>query len=227
MNSKWFGIAALIAAALSLLTVSSCGDPQELVSITIQPTVETVGASTIPVSADKGAQVQLRALGSYIHPPVTKDITSQVTWASNDVQMFTVSSTGMLTATGFACGGSLISATANTNADSGGVSSSGAIVTGYMTANVICFTGNGGGNEPTLTVSFAGGGVGTVASSPLDLSCASTAGTCVGSFPSGTSVTLIATPVAPSTFAGWSGGCLGSACTIVLQQDTSVTATFD
>jgi len=228
MNPKWFGIVALIAAALSLLTVSSCGDPQELVSITIQPTVETVGASNIPVSADKGSQVQLRALGSYVHPPVTKDITSQVTWASNDVQMFTVSSTGLLTATGFACGGSLISATVNTKADSSGVSSSGAIVTGYMTANVVCFTGNGGGgNEPTLTVSFAGGGVGTVTSSPLNLSCASTAGTCVGSFPNGTSVTLTATAVPPSTFAGWSGGCVGAACTIVLQQDTAVTATFN
>jgi hypothetical protein len=227
MNAKWFSTVALIAAALSLLTVSSCGDPQELVSITIQPAVETVGASNIPVSADRGAQVQLRALGSYVHPPVTKDITSQVTWASNDTQMFTVSSTGMLTATGFACGGSLISATVNTNADGSGVSSSGAIVTGYMTANVVCFTGNGGGNEPTLTVNFAGLGVGTVTSAPLNLSCASTAGTCVGSFPAGTSVTLTATAIPPSTFAGWSGGCVGAACTIVLQQDTSVIATFN
>lgn len=227
MNAKWFGIVALIAAALSLLSVSSCGDPQELVSITIQPAVETVGASTIPVSADRGAQVQLRALGAYVHPPVTKDITSQVTWASNDVQMFTVSSTGLLTATGFACGGSLISATVNSNADGSGVSSSGAIVTGYMTANVVCYTGNGGGNEPTLTVSFAGLGVGTVTSSPLNLSCASTAGICVGSFPAGTSVTLTATAVPPSTFGGWGGGCVGAACTIVLQQDTTVTATFN
>jgi len=49
-----------------------------------------------------GAGVQLRALGSYIHPPVTKDITNKVTWASNDTRMFSVSSTGLLTATGFA-----------------------------------------------------------------------------------------------------------------------------
>ena len=27
--------------------------------------------------------MQLRALGTYIHPPVTKDITNQVTWESN------------------------------------------------------------------------------------------------------------------------------------------------
>src|SRR5271165_809709 len=150
MIRKWLSIFALIAAAISLLSVSSCGDPQELISITVQPSVETIGNSSTPVQDDAGSEQQLRALGSYIHPPVTKDITSQVTWASNDTQMFTVSSTGLLTATGLACGGSLISATVNTNADGSGVSSSGAIVTGYMTANVVCFTGNGGGNEPTL-----------------------------------------------------------------------------
>ena len=218
MKAKWFGTVALILVAISLLSVSSCGDPQELTSIQIQPSVETVGASNIPVPADAGFQLQLRALGTYIHPPVTKDITSQVTWTSNTPQMFTVNSGGLLSATGQACGGTLVSATATTNSDGSGVSSSGAIVTGYMTANLVCFTGNeGGGSEPTLTVSFAGSGTGTVASSPLGLSCASTSGTCTGSFPSGTSVTLTATPVGTSSFAGWTGGCVGSSCTIVLK----------
>ncbi len=136
MNQKWFGIAALVASATLLLSVSSCGHSQQLVSIAVQPAIETFGATNIPVIANAGAAVQLRALGSYIHPPVTKDITNQVTWASNDTQMFTVSSTGLLTATGFACGGSLVSATVTTNNSVGGLSSSGAIVTGTMTANV-------------------------------------------------------------------------------------------
>ena len=70
---------------------NSCGHSQELVSIQVQPSVETFGASNIPVIDNVGAQVQLRALGTYIHPPVTKDITSQVTWSSNTPQMFTVS----------------------------------------------------------------------------------------------------------------------------------------
>ena len=124
------------------------------------------------VSADAGSQVQLRALGTYLHPPVTKDITNQVTWTSNTPQMFTISSTGLLTATGLSCGGTLVSATVSTNADGSGVSSSGAIVTGYMTANVICYsstTGSGGGSQPTLTVTFPGTGLGTVSSSPLGL----------------------------------------------------------
>jgi Divergent InlB B-repeat domain/Bacterial Ig-like domain (group 2) len=228
MKAKWFGTVALILVAISLLSVSSCGDPQELTSIQVQPTTETVGASNIPVPADAGLQVQLRALGTYIHPPVTKDITSQVTWSSNDTQMFTVSSTGLMTATGVACGGTLVSATATTNSDGSGVSSSGAIVTGSMTANLVCYTGGAGGGEPILTVNFLGSGTGTVTSSTSGFNCESEFFSCEDSFPSGTTVTLTATPVAPSTFGGWSGGCTGtSTCVLVLQANTTVTAAFD
>jgi Divergent InlB B-repeat domain len=230
MNRKWFGVTALIIAiAVWLLCVTSCGDPQELVSITVQPGTETFGASNIPVPADAGLIVQLRALGNYLHPPVTKDITDQVTWASNDPQMVTVNSTGLATATGDACGGTLIAATVTTNADASGVSSSGAVVTGYMTADVVCFTGSGSGaGEPTLTVNFSGSGTGTVTSSTSGFSCASTAVSCIDSFPSGTTITLTATPVPPSTFGGWSGPCTGtSTCVLLLETDTVVTAMFN
>ncbi|MFZ0295540.1 MAG: Ig-like domain-containing protein [Candidatus Sulfotelmatobacter sp.] len=230
MSWKWFSMAAVIVAASSLLYVFSCGDPQELVSISVQPSTETIGASNIPVSADAGAQVQLTAMGTYVHPPVTKNITNQVTWSSNTPQMFTVSSTGLLTATGLSCGGTLVSATVQTNTDASGVSSSGAIVTGYMTANVTCFTSSSSGSSgPLLTVNFGGSGTGTVSSSPSGLNCASTAGPCSSSFASGTSVTLSATPVGSSSFGGWSGGCIGTtpACAFSLENDTTVTATFN
>jgi hypothetical protein len=231
MSRKWLSIIALIAAATALLSVTSCGDPQTLQSITVEPGSETIGASNIPVFADAGSQVQLRALGNYLHPPATKDITSKVTWASTDTQMFTVTPAGLLTATGNACGATLVSATLQTNTDGSGLSTSGAIVTGYMTANVVCFTSTssgGGGAEPTLTVNFLGGGTGTV-TSPSGFNCASTGVSCTDSFPSGTTVTLTATPVAPSTFGGWSGGaCTGtSPCVLLLQSDTIVTATFN
>jgi hypothetical protein len=232
MIRKWFGIIVLIVAAVAMLNMSSCADPQELVSITVQPQTETFGASNIPVSALAGAQVQLSALGTYVHPPVTKDITDQVTWTSNTPQMVTVNSTGLISVVGGPCGATLISATVQTNADASGVSSQGAIVTGYMTANVTCFTGTTGGGgvaEPAITVTFAGSGLGTVTSSPLGLSCSNSQPSCSASFPTGTEVTLTATPVS-GTFGGWSGcsSVSGNTCTIDnLSGNTSVTATFN
>jgi hypothetical protein len=99
-----------------------------------------------------------------------------------------------------------------------------------MTASVVCFTdtgGGGGGAAPILTVNFLGSGTGTVTSPTF--SCASTAISCVDSFPAGTTVTLTATAIAPSTFGGWSGGgCTGtSTCVLLMESDTTVTATFN
>jgi hypothetical protein len=140
MNRQWYRLAIVVATVLCVLGLPSCGHEQQLVSITIQPTTETFGAANIPVDLDAGLNVQLKALGNYIHPPVTKDITDQVTWASNTPQMVTVSSTGLITATGGACGGTLVTATVTTNKSIGNISSSGAAVIGTMTANVVCDT---------------------------------------------------------------------------------------
>jgi hypothetical protein len=144
--------------------------------------------------------------------------------------MVTVNSSGLITVTGGPCGGTLISATVQTNADASGLSSSGAVVTGYMTANVVCYTGTngGGGGEPTLTLGFSGTGTGIVTVAPSGFSCASTDISCVTSFPLDTSVTLTATPVGTSVFGGFGGNCTGTApCTILLQTDSTVTATFN
>jgi len=106
--------AVLLVTATVLVSLSSCGREQQLVSITVQPTSETFGASTTPVGADAGLQVQLRALGNYIHPPVTKDITDKVVWSSNTPQMMTVDPSGLVTVTGLSCGATLVSATVTT-----------------------------------------------------------------------------------------------------------------
>ena len=121
-KTKWFFVLVLFC----FLWVSlNCGRDQQLVSITIQPSTETFGATDIPVAANAGSTVQLRALGNFIHPPVTKDITNQVVWASNTPDIATVDQTGLLTATGFACGGAIISATFHTDHSIGGVDSAG------------------------------------------------------------------------------------------------------
>jgi hypothetical protein len=140
MNKRWSAPVGLCVAAFLLATLSACGHKQQLVSITVVPAVENFGATNIPVDLDAGLNVQLRALGSYIHPPVTKDITNQVVWVSNTPDMVTVNSTGLITATGLSCGGTLVSATVTTNRSEGNISSNGTIVTGIMQANVICPT---------------------------------------------------------------------------------------
>jgi len=210
---------AALAVVGFLLAMLSCAHDQQLVSISVKPETENFG------SADPALNVQLRALGNYIHPAVQKDITNQVTWASNTPNMVTVTAGGLLAPAGFACGNALVSATVITNHSVGNRSSSGALVTGYMTANVTCLSSTG----PILTLDFLGAGTGNVSSSPPGLSCASTAGSCSAGFVSGTPVTLTATPTGTSTSVTW-GGCpspSGLVCTIPsLSTNLTVTATF-
>ena len=131
----------VLAAVLCVIGLNSCGHDQQLVSITIQPDHEIFGATNIPINLDAGLTVQARAIGSFIHPPVSKDITNQAVWKSNTPDIATVdASTGLVTATGLACGDALVTATVTTNHSIGNVSSNGAIVTGTMTATVVCPT---------------------------------------------------------------------------------------
>ena len=139
MSQRWWARLGLCVTVFLIAGLSACAHEQQLVSMTIVPAVENFGATNIPVEANAGATVQLRALGSYIHPPVTKDITNQVVWVSNTPDMVTVNATGLITATGVSCGGTIISATVTTN-NHGSRTSNGAIVTGSMQANVICPT---------------------------------------------------------------------------------------
>ena len=141
MNCQESRFFLVLAAVLCVIGLTSCAHEQQLTSITVQPDKEVFGAANIPVSADAGLTVQLRAIGNYIHPPVSKDITDQVVWKSNTPGIATVdAATGLVTATGDACGDALISATITTNHSIGNVSSTGAIVTGDMTATVVCPT---------------------------------------------------------------------------------------
>ena len=91
------------------------------------------------------------------------------------------------------------------------------------------FNAIGGGTGPfTLTVNKVqnGAGTGTVTSTPSGINCGTV---CAASFPAGTTVTLTAS-VSSGQFSGWSGGpCSGStdpSCTLVLNANTSTTATF-
>jgi photosystem II stability/assembly factor-like uncharacterized protein len=78
---------------------------------------------------------------------------------------------------------------------------------------------------PSLHVSKAGTGDGTVTSTPPGIDCGST---CTASYTEETSVTLTATPSSGSVFAGWSGACSGTGdCVLTMDSNKSVTATFN
>jgi hypothetical protein len=52
-------------------------------------------------------------------------------------------------------------------------------------------------------------------------------GTCSGSYPEGTAVSLTAKPTGGSSFSGWSGDCTGTgSCNLTMSADHAVTATF-
>ena len=81
------------------------------------------------------------------------------------------------------------------------------------------------GNQ-TLTVAKAGGGSGTITSSPVGVDCGLT---CSAQFPFNTVVTLTASAAGGSTFTGWSGNaaCSGTGtCVVTMNAAQSVTANF-
>ncbi|MHA2612028.1 MAG: InlB B-repeat-containing protein, partial [bacterium JZ-2024 1] len=87
--------------------------------------------------------------------------------------------------------------------------------------------GGGGGAPPsatfTLTVNKTGTGTGTVTSNPQGISCGNI---CFASFPSGSSVTLTATPDPGSSFDGWGGDPDCSDGQVTINANKTCTATF-
>jgi hypothetical protein len=69
------------------IIVPSCGHDQKLVSIALQPSGGFVFEGF-------GAQGQFTALGTFIHPPETKDITNQLAWKLDIANFATVTQTG-------------------------------------------------------------------------------------------------------------------------------------
>ena len=76
-----------------------------------------------------------------------------------------------------------------------------------------------------LAITKAGTGGGVVSSDPLRLDCGDE---CSAEFGTGSLVTLTATPNLGSSFAGWSGGCTGTAtsCQVTMDAAKTVVATF-
>jgi hypothetical protein len=93
--------------------------------------------------------------------------------------------------------------------------------------NVVVVLLNNKTSTFNLAVTENGNGTGSVTSNPTGISCGTV---CTSAFPSGTQVSLFATPGAGSTFGGWTGACSGSdpnTCVVTLNVDQSVTAAFN
>jgi hypothetical protein len=222
MKQKRLSLAGLVGAAALLLTSPNCARSQKLVSIDVTPSSVVYGAA-VPVGVSQ-VPVKLTAYGSYIHPPETKDITAQVTWSTDIAGVASVDSSGSLTA-GPACGIANLSASFYTSSGN----PKGNVVVGFATVTVDGPASLGcpqGGATHNLSVGVTGGPNGVIVSSPAGINCGST---CAAPFTSGTTVVLTATPNSGHTFGGW-GGCdseTGTTCSVTLNSDRTVTATFN
>jgi hypothetical protein len=218
MKRKYVGFATgtlmILGAALSL---PSCGHDQKLVGLTIQPQTATFLTNT-----DSTQTVQYSAIGSYIHPPATKDITDQVTWSVDASNIVNITQTGVVTAFGSpGCGGVNITATAPA-----GTGGAGNILTANATAvvddptNVLC---PGGGQLGSLAVGVVGSG--SVTSLPVAINCTATGGTCVATYDVGASVLLTAS-AADVVWANCPGSSSNTCVVTIPTGGTAVSATF-
>jgi hypothetical protein len=213
MKRSYIGIAlgALVAVG-GALSLPSCGHPQKLVSVQIEPQSFTFLDPYAPPPA-VNVTVQYSAIGTYIHPPATMDITKQATWAVDD-GVVTMSTPGLYTAAPNSCGGGNISATVPEG--TGGASN---VVIGYATVTVddaAVSTCPGGGTEATLSVAISPSGGGTVNSLTYGIECPAVS--CIAVVPVGASVALTATPAAGFSFLSWQGCTTTStnSCTITI-----------
>jgi hypothetical protein len=201
MNRKWFSIAVLVSIAILLL---SCAHNQHLVSISVVPP----GPVTFQ---GVGAAIQFKALGTYIHPPETKDITDQVNWSIDSQNLATVTSTGLVTAISVCGSGNVM---ASLNAPPNFV-----FGTAFVTGNGI---GTAACNQAMLSVNITG--TGTVTSPSGVISCP---GTCNAVFPLNSTVTLTGTPGAGATSTTWTGcTASGNTCDVSLTANVIVGVTF-
>src|SRR5208282_764396 len=202
MNRKWFSIIALIAVATFFLSLSSCGFNQHLISIQVLPpgtTFNYVGASST-----------FKAMGTYVHPPATKDITDIVTWSVDSQNLVTITDTSLVTAISICGSGNLYAS----YYDSPNEVTGSAFLTGGGVGTGTC-------NQAVLTVDITGGAGGTVVDSTGVINCP---GTCSADFTLGSQIILTATP-SPTSWTKCTS-FQGNTCTVTLNADTTVTAIF-
>jgi hypothetical protein len=216
-KSSW-RLFAILGLVIPVALMPSCARPQQLTQIQIQPS----GGFTFG-AADPGLSGNFRAIGTYIHPPQTIDITNQVTWQSDIPQIVGVSTTGIVAPTGAGCGTGGVFAQMHQDGNDIVSNTANILINGPASAGC-----TPSGPLPILSVTFAGAGTGTVTSSPAGITCSSPS-TCSATFTTGQTVTLTASATGGSTFVNWNGcsSAQGTLCTVIVEQNVGVTATFN
>jgi hypothetical protein len=216
MIRKWFGATALVIAACSLLSLSSCARNQHLISISIQPGNGTFGA------VDPSAFFLYKAYGTYEHPPKTVDITNQVTWQTDNPQVAQFTSPGTVSP--------------NTNCGVAQIFASMHDSPNDIVSNLVSITVDGpaslgcpqGTATNILSVNVSPMADGMVTSSPAGINCGGSGFICAVAFSSGSTVLLTASPVSGHNFLSFIGCIpLGNTCSVVMNGSVAVTATFD
>jgi len=230
MKRRYVGLALgalmVMGAALAL---PSCGHDQKVVGITITPSTYTFLQPGFSPQAPNSTE-QYTATATYIHPPATKDVTSQATWKI-DNGIATMSGPGLFTPTpppansppGTAgpCGvGDISASIPEGTGGSSNVMIAVATVTVDNPADNLC---PGGGTFGTLAVAVIGSG--TVTSLPTAINCTATGGTCIASYSVGSSVLLTASPVSV-TWANCPGSSSNTCVVTIPTGGTAVSATF-
>lgn len=219
MIRKWFGVTALMIAASSLLSLSSCARNQHLVGITIQPGNGTFGA------VDPSAFFLYKAYGTYIHPPKTVDITSQVTWQTDNPQVAQFTSPGTVSPN-TSCGVAQIFASMHDSPND--IVSNLVSITVDGPANLGCPQGTA---TNILTVNVTPSADGLVTSGPAGINCgAGSSILCSAAFPSGSTVSLTAAGQGGHSFLGFGATCTPTSsdtCTVIMNGDITVTASFN
>ncbi len=215
IKTRWFQIALSAVVALVAVNSLSCGNGRKLTQIEIHP----AAATFLDPSPGPNNVILFTAQGIYLHPSVTRDLTSKVAWKTDTPGLLVVTGGQVSPFGGGACGVGDISAE---SVDRGN------LIIGYATATVNDPSNPNcpGGSATKGVVTVALAGPGSVASSPGGITCPST---CGSQFTVGDTIVLSATPSAGHTFGGWTSCPSPSttSCTItVLKGSVNVSANF-
>jgi uncharacterized repeat protein (TIGR02543 family) len=225
MKRSYIGLAlsALVVVG-AVLSLPSCGNQKKLVNLDVQP-----GLATYP--SPDSSPVDFSAIGTFIHPPSTQNLTTTVTWSTDVPDLLALNVGGVAGAVAPQNGGCGIAQVIATAKEGTGVSAN--IVIGRATVTVQNITDprcpGGSSSQAVVTVTLVGPtGAGSVTSVPAGINCP--IGACGAQFTVGTTMAFTATPASGHTFGGWTGACstTATACSILVPAaGTNATATFN